>query len=977
VLNGRVEAQYKGKGGWFKGKLRAVNADGTYDVLFDDRSADVAVRPESIRATAAVEEQAVAQVRANQSTLQVSEGNSADISLQQQVKAIVGNESSGIMGSQIHSGYKIKHGHSLKEKIKSLGYAGLEPFMAMIAGIHSQASSVAECTDRKYSTQPANPVVKKQLPVNLLNPPTGVATSSTDAATQIYLSAIKSCIQEHGGSCDISEAGQVVKPKGGIPGKLTNFLGSFPDQFTLTQSEHTCIVCLSSAGAQNSKPIAHKFRDVSLCKMFQTLVALNNMFKGRRWPTTRQELKKWLAGIKEISGSNREELICNLTNGPYCKISGGKSLTWNHEHIQDALRKMSASLAVPASISEPGTTPAPSQKPKPAPSVNTISRCSSPVFVSSESMLRSVLSSEPAFVSPDTQQYVAIDCKGGTDCLALIIIVTSGLTYVFDCVTLGTTAVIEPLQPLFSSTCKKIVHNLHQDAFMLAKYMNIADGLLNCIDTQLAAECLWGGPRASLKYMSRKLDVKETPNYAMRTRMEKLPDCWSRRPFRPDAAGYAAEDATLLLNAWPLLIKLAEEQCSVGDLVGITADRASSAVRNAGRRSVAFDIASDHRQASAELVRYFRPDDAYAVQPMQIQTDVDDVLGLLPDHLLDKLRQDPSEVSKLALNYGFALASLSDVIFDIGRRPHCWVRADGKQERQFLSDDDRILTTTEDIAYIRSKVGRFGSDHRAGLDRKLHRISAMFNRDGSDVAGITIRLGRSVKGNADMLVDILLGSDKCVLVLGAPGSGKTTIVREATRILAESQNVVVVDTSNEIAGDGLIPHQCIGFARRMMVPSLDQQSDVMVECVQNHTPDVMVIDEIGRPKEVKAARTVKQRGVRIVASAHGDLRGLLKNAELRDLVGGINVVTMGDAMAKEEAAKRGGGATASKTKSTRGGEPTFEIIVELRQGELHEWRVVTDSAGAVDAILEGREYVAEQRTRNPASGEVFVDTTRA
>jgi len=161
-----------------------------------------------------------------------------------------------------------------------------------------------------------------------------------------------------------------------------------------------------------------------------------------------------------------------------------------------------------------------------------------------------------------------------------------------------------------------------------------------------------------------------------------------------------------------------------------------------------------------------------------------------------------------------------------------------------------------------------------------------------------------------------------------------------------------------------------------MVPSLDQQSDVMVECVQNHTPHVMVIDEIGRPKEVQAARTVKQRGVRIISSAHGDLRRLVKNAELRGLVGGVESVTMGDAMAKEEAKRKGyGGGAVSKTQSQRAGEPTFDIIIQIRRGAHNEWTITTDCAVAVDAILDGRKFHTQRRTRDAESGALRVDLT--
>jgi stage III sporulation protein SpoIIIAA len=183
-----------------------------------------------------------------------------------------------------------------------------------------------------------------------------------------------------------------------------------------------------------------------------------------------------------------------------------------------------------------------------------------------------------------------------------------------------------------------------------------------------------------------------------------------------------------------------------------------------------------------------------------------------------------------------------------------------------------------------------------------------------------------------------------------------------------------VDTSNEIAGDGDVPHPCVGLSRRLMVPSLDKQSAVMIECVQNHTPEVMCIDEIGRPTEVEAARTCKNRGVRLIASAHGDLRGLVKNPKLRGLIGGVEQVILSDAQAKEES-RRGGnsGGTLQKLKAQRAGPPTFEIIVELRRGAHNEWRIVMDSASAVDDILNGKEYKTQRRTRNPETGAIQLD----
>ena len=207
---------------------------------------------------------------------------------------------------------------------------------------------------------------------------------------------------------------------------------------------------------------------------------------------------------------------------------------------------------------------------------------------------------------------------------------------------------------------------------------------------------------------------------------------------------------------------------------------------------------------------------------------------------------------------------------------------------------------------------------------------------------------------------------------------RSTIVREAVRVLAEHYNVCVVDTSNEIGGDGAIPHPCIGLARRMMVPSLEDQSKVMVECVQNHTPQIMCIDEIGRSKEVDAARTVKQRGVRIIASAHGNLRTLIKNKEIRGLIGGVETVTLGDVAAKDEARRRGyNGVNVFKSKAQRMGEPTFDIIIEVSRGNFNEWRVVNNVAQAVDKILDGMEYSSQVRTRDPSKSSLHLELTRA
>ncbi|GHO88277.1 R3H domain-containing nucleic acid-binding protein [Dictyobacter formicarum] len=301
-------------------------------------------------------------------------------------------------------------------------------------------------------------------------------------------------------------------------------------------------------------------------------------------------------------------------------------------------------------------------------------------------------------------------------------------------------------------------------------------------------------------------------------------------------------------------------------------------------------------------------------------------------------------------------SELLEIVMDLGRL------AEGR-----FPEGEVILSTTPveyaDLEYVVERIGEFGDDNRAGIERTLHRISAMRNRKGR-IVGLTCRIGRAVLGSIALIRDIV-EQGQSILILGRPGVGKTTLLREIARVLADEANkrVVVVDTSNEIAGDGDIPHPGIGRARRMQVARTAEQHAVMIEAVENHMPQVIVIDEIGTELEAAAARTIAERGVQLVATAHGNSLGnLLVNPTLSDLVGGIQTVTLGD----EEARRR----HTQKSIQERKSLPTFEVVVEQQSWD--EAVVHRDVADTVDNMLRGQPVVAEERTRDEETGHVSI-----
>jgi len=329
----------------------------------------------------------------------------------------------------------------------------------------------------------------------------------------------------------------------------------------------------------------------------------------------------------------------------------------------------------------------------------------------------------------------------------------------------------------------------------------------------------------------------------------------------------------------------------------------------------------------------------------KITDDLDALLGVIP-----------AEISKAVRTVNDS-SNLLEVILDLGRLP----TARFLKGEVGLSDSE--VTKTE-IDHVAERIGEFDTDNRAGLERTLHRISAIRNRRG-DVVGLTCRVGRAVYGTTDIIKD-LIESGKSLLILGRPGVGKTTMLREAARILAENTRVVIVDTSNEIGGDGDVPHPAVGRARRMQVAKPSLQHEVMIEAVENHNPEVIVIDEIGRELEATAARTIAERGVQLIGTAHGNtLENLLLNPTLSDLVGGIESVTLSD----EEARRRG----TQKTVLERRSPPTFDVLIEIQTRD--QIAVHTDVAEAVDSLLRGNPVPPELRSRDE-SGEIRIEKVR-
>jgi stage III sporulation protein SpoIIIAA len=306
-----------------------------------------------------------------------------------------------------------------------------------------------------------------------------------------------------------------------------------------------------------------------------------------------------------------------------------------------------------------------------------------------------------------------------------------------------------------------------------------------------------------------------------------------------------------------------------------------------------------------------------------------------------------NDLEKLIENFPFFLQEqlnnhnscdqLIEVILDLGRRP----------EARFVYGSEYLsqkILSWQDLDYVIKRTSKFSNENRAGIDRTLHRISCIRNRQFL-INGLTCRVGRAIFGTISVIRD-LLQSEKSVLILGKPGTGKTTIIREIARVLSDEmeKRVIIIDTSNEIAGDSDIPHSGIGRARRMQVPQTELQHQVMIEAVENHMPQIIIIDEIGTELEVLAARMIAEKGVQLVGTTHGNcLENLIKNPSLSDLIGGIQYVTLSD----DEAKRRG----TQKSILERKAYPAFEIVIEINNP--NSWVIHEDVKTSVDFVLRG------------------------
>ena len=313
--------------------------------------------------------------------------------------------------------------------------------------------------------------------------------------------------------------------------------------------------------------------------------------------------------------------------------------------------------------------------------------------------------------------------------------------------------------------------------------------------------------------------------------------------------------------------------------------------------------------------------------------DLDKLLEKLPGFVKKHVNQHPQK------------KKIIEIIIDLGRRPE----ARFPTGPEYLSQK---IISWQDMDYIIKRINGFSNENRAGIEHTLHRISCIRNRQFL-IVGLTCRIGRAIFGSICLARD-LLESGKSILILGKPGVGKTTVIREMARVLSDEmeKRVIIIDTSNEIAGGSDIPHSAIGKARRMQVSQPNFQHQIMIEAVENHMPQVIIIDEIGTELEALAACAIAEKGVQLIGTTHGNcLENLVKNPSLVNLIGGIQYVTLSD----EEAKRR----KTQKTILERKTYPTFPIAIEIN--EQNSWTIHENVQVSIDSLLCEKFLITQKR----------------
>ena len=525
----------------------------------------------------------------------------------------------------------------------------------------------------------------------------------------------------------------------------------------------------------------------------------------------------------------------------------------------------------------------------------------------------------------------------------------------------------------------KVLHDCRQDCQALFSQHNVR--LCNVFDTQVAYAELHM-EHGQQRGLNTVLDqYAEGANNKLKGEIIHRRGLWDSRPLAPELLSYAAQDVESIIAAHRKMKRDLEEQGKL-QIVMERVDNIIDGICSVHVQSnvdasdcLPMGLLHDYPMGTTKFIQFNEIGECILSHEPFIKGEGVKDKTVPPNRDLKDLYELadilPKDIRKAF--YDFPVRDFTtEIVLDMGRRPLV---------RYVLSggDGDDIQTCSgelgcreicrKDLDQIckSEKLGSYTSDNRAGFSSTLHRISRKLNRSGQTIA-LTLRVGRMVQGSTQMITDIV-SSSRSVLLLGIPGVGKTTLLREYSRVLAcSNKRVEIVDTSNEIAGDGDVPHHSVGQARRMMVNDRREQHRVMIEAVQNHMPQCIIVDEIGTKAEANAAGDIAQRGVQIVATAHGKrVSDLLQSAELCGLVGGLHTVILGD----EEAQRRG---LRSKSVRERKGPPVFDTIVEIRSH--HHWVVYHDVASAVDDILGGRTSpVFEVRSLDPATGEITVTKT--